>query len=89
MSQMDFLVKIPGEVCGNKSGTLVFDEEAYPSDTNTILVVKSPIKCGTTKFEVISETKRLKRVWLLTLKPNNHQNHSYPVTVLEYQKSRM
>lgn len=90
MSKTDFLVKIPREVCDDKSGKLDFDEAAWSSgDSNSaVLRVNKPINfCGT--FKVVSETKRLKRVWLLDLKSNNHQNRSYPVTVINYQKSRM
>ena len=88
MAKKSFSVVIPLGVCGNPVGTLFFDEEEWPNDTNANLKVTTPLTCKISEIEVICDSKRMRRRWVLSIKTTRHLNHTYPVSVTVYEKTK-
>lgn len=81
-------VVIPSGICGNPVGALFFNEDTWPQDSEAHLKVVAPLTCKISEIEVVCDSKRAHRRWVLEIKPTKHLNHTYPVRITLYEKTK-
>jgi hypothetical protein len=87
MTVISFLVDIPSEICGNNKATLEFDEGSWPDNAEAKLKVTNPLTCASpSQITVTNDSKRIHREWNVVIRRTKHNNHTYLVTIVKYQK---